>query len=102
MLGGPNLTEDFMMDRKTSGQNANGANGAGQPASPPEGIARKAGVPVKKGASDMAMYAAIAGKAPEIDPNAGTLLEEVEARPAHPWSPMVLSLYLREIYRQGI
>ena len=53
---------------------------------------------------DMAMYTAIVGKIPQIDPNAGGLFDEVDnrlARPQRPWSPMVMSLYLRQIYRQG-
>jgi hypothetical protein len=50
---------------------------------------------------DMALYAALVGKAPEIDP---TLAEPMKvakaARQENPWSPMVLSMYLREICRE--
>ena len=57
---------------------------------------------VKLSGGDMGMYAAIAGKTPQIDPKAGNFLVEVaETRPAHAWSPIVLSLYLRDIARQG-
>jgi len=52
----------------------------------------------------MAMYVAIVGKLPAIDPNAETSLDELEERPIRqerPWSPFVLSLYLRDMARQG-
>jgi hypothetical protein len=49
---------------------------------------------------DMAMYAALVGKAPEIDPTlANPMVAAVEARRENPWSPAVLSIYLREICR---
>jgi len=53
---------------------------------------------------NMALYAAILGKTPEIDPNAGSPLAPrptVETRPQRLWSPIVLSIYLRQAYRQG-
>jgi hypothetical protein len=51
---------------------------------------------------DLAMYAAIAGRPPKIDPNAGDLLDAPAPRSlAKPWSPIVLSIYLRGIARQG-
>ena len=58
---------------------------------------------VRIGGGDMGMYAAIAGRPPRIDPTAGDLLDPVETRPARgrAWSPMVLSIYLRDIARQG-
>lgn len=66
----------------------------------------RASVPMRLGGGDMAMYTAIAGKAPRIDPAAGDLLGPGETQPARvtrasSWSPMVLSLYLRDIARQG-
>ena len=52
----------------------------------------------------MAMYVAIMGKLPAIDPTVTTTLDEIEEAPSRrdrPWSPFVLSLHLREIARQG-
>jgi hypothetical protein len=50
---------------------------------------------------DMALYAALAGKEPEIDPSLATpKAVAVEARRENPWSPMVLSIYLRELCRE--
>jgi hypothetical protein len=61
--------------------------------------------------ADMAMYTAIMGRPPEIDPTAPDMLEaapapsaNAEMRPARStgaWSPIVLSIYLRDIARQG-
>jgi hypothetical protein len=49
----------------------------------------------------MAMYAAVAGKAPEIDPTLADPMKAVTvARRENPWSPIVLSLYLRQICRE--
>ena len=51
--------------------------------------------------ADMALYAALVGKTPEIDPAlADPMVAVAEARRKHPWSPMVLSLYLRQICRE--
>jgi hypothetical protein len=50
---------------------------------------------------DMAMYAALAGKMPQIDPMlADPVIAAGEARRENPWSPMVLSIYLREVCRE--
>jgi hypothetical protein len=52
----------------------------------------------------MAMYVAIVGRLPAIDPTVNTTLDEIEESPIRrdrPWSPIVLSLYLRDIARQG-
>ncbi|HSV14714.1 MAG TPA: hypothetical protein VLI90_10665 [Tepidisphaeraceae bacterium] len=54
------------------------------------------------GEQDMAMYAAIAGRPPQIDPNAADIMDAPEPRVmTRGWSPMVLSLYLRDVARQG-
>lgn len=52
---------------------------------------------------NMALYAAIVGKVPQIDPTAGPVLAPPapDLRPQRPWSPIVLSIYLREAYRQS-
>jgi hypothetical protein len=52
---------------------------------------------------EMAMYVAIVGRLPAIDPTVSTNLDEIEEHPRRdrPWSPIVLSLYLRDIARQG-
>jgi hypothetical protein len=51
--------------------------------------------------TDMVMYAAISGKAPEIDPSLADPMKAVTvARRENPWSPVVLSLYLRQICRE--
>ena len=51
--------------------------------------------------ADMALYAALVGKTPEIDPTlANPKTAAVEARRENPWSPSVLSVYLREICRE--
>jgi hypothetical protein len=51
--------------------------------------------------ADMALYAALAGKAPQIDPElAKPMVAATAARRENPWSPMVLSIYLREICRE--
>jgi hypothetical protein len=53
---------------------------------------------------EMAMYVAIVGKLPAIDPTVSTTLDEIDEHPSRrdrPWSPIVLSLYLRDIARQG-
>ena len=48
----------------------------------------------------MALYAALVGKTPEIDPTlANPMTAAVEARRENPWSPAVLSIYLRELCR---
>ena len=52
----------------------------------------------------MAMYVAIVGRLPAIDPTVCTSLDEIEDHPIRrdrPWSPFVLSIYLRDIARQG-
>ncbi len=50
---------------------------------------------------DMALYAALAGKEPRIDPTlANPMVRASTARKENPWSPAVLSLYLREICRE--
>ena len=50
---------------------------------------------------DMALYAALAGKIPEIDPTlAQPMKAATVARQENPWSPMVLSIYLRQICRE--
>jgi len=51
--------------------------------------------------ADMVLYAALAGKEPEIDPTlANPMTAASEARRENPWSPAVLSTYLREICRE--
>ena len=51
--------------------------------------------------ADMALYAALAGKTPEIAPTlANPVTAANEARREKPWSPHVLSIYLREIVRE--
>jgi hypothetical protein len=53
---------------------------------------------------EMAMYVAIMGRLPAIDPTVVTTMDEIEEQPLRqnrPWSPLVLSLYLRDIARQG-
>ncbi len=51
--------------------------------------------------ADMALYAALVGKTPVIDPTlANPMTAAVEARRENPWSPAVLSIYLREICRE--
>jgi len=51
--------------------------------------------------ADMALYAALAGKTPDIDPTlADPVTAASEARREKPWSPHVLSIYLREIVRE--
>ncbi len=51
--------------------------------------------------ADMALYAALAGKVPVIDPKlADPVVAATVARRQHPWSPQVLSIYLREICRE--
>ena len=51
--------------------------------------------------ADLAFYAALVGKTPEIDPTlANPLTAATDARREHPWSPMVLSMYLKEVYKQ--
>jgi hypothetical protein len=58
--------------------------------------------PATLGEQDMAMYAAIAGRPPQIDPNAADIMDAPEPRAmTRPWSPIVLSLYLRDFARQG-
>jgi len=50
--------------------------------------------------ADMALYAALVGKTPEIDPSlANPMVAATEARRENPWSPAVLSIYLRELCR---
>jgi hypothetical protein len=72
---------------------------ATEPATP----AAKPRQSVRLGVADMAMYVAIVGKAPEIgeaptEPKA----QLAEARRENPlWSPIVLSIYLKQIYRQS-
>jgi hypothetical protein len=52
-------------------------------------------------AADMVMYAALAGKPPEIDPTMNDPIKLAAAnRRDHPWSPIVLSIYLRQICRE--
>jgi hypothetical protein len=52
---------------------------------------------------DMALYAALAGKEPKIDPSLATpRAAAVEARRESPWSPVVLSVYLRELCREQV
>ena len=59
-------------------------------------------LPARKPASDMVMYAAIAGRAPEIDPTLPSRPHKLaEPRNEKAWSPIVLSIYLKQIYRQG-
>jgi hypothetical protein len=51
--------------------------------------------------ADMVMYAALAGKAPEIDPTMNDPIKLAAAnRRENPWSPVVLSIYLRQICRE--
>ena len=51
--------------------------------------------------TDLALYAALAGKLPEIDPTlADPVVAATHARRENPWSPAVLSIYLREICRE--
>jgi hypothetical protein len=51
--------------------------------------------------ADMALYAALAGKEPQIDPTlANPMVRATAARKENPWSPAVLSIYLREICRE--
>jgi hypothetical protein len=69
--------------------------------------------PRKQVDADMAMYTAIMGRPPEIDPTAPDMLEATPAPAASSeirsarnggggaWSPIVLSIYLRDIARQG-
>jgi hypothetical protein len=50
---------------------------------------------------DMALYAALVGKTPEIDPTlAHPKKAAIAARRENPWSPTVLSIYLKEICRE--
>jgi hypothetical protein len=59
---------------------------------------------IQEAGRSMAMYVAIVGRLPAIDPTVNTELDEIEETPIRrdrPWSPMVLSLYLRDIARQG-
>lgn len=52
---------------------------------------------------DMALYAALAGKEPKIDPSLATPRVAADvARRENPWSPMVLSIYLRELCRERV
>jgi hypothetical protein len=51
--------------------------------------------------ADMALYAALAGKTPQIDPSlANPMTMAITARRENPWSPAVLSTYLREVCRE--
>ena len=51
--------------------------------------------------TDLALYAALAGKLPEIDPTlADPVIAASRARRENPWSPTVLSIYLRQICRE--
>jgi hypothetical protein len=51
--------------------------------------------------ADMALYAALAGKTPKIDPTlANPMTVAIRARRENPWSPAVLSIYLREVCRE--
>ena len=46
------------------------------------------------------MYAALVGRPPQIDPTlADPLVAAATARRERPWSPVVLSLYLHQVYR---
>jgi len=57
--------------------------------------------PMERPVQHMAMYAAILGRLPEIDAAAPAPLEAAaDAVRERPWSPVVLSIYLREVYRQ--
>lgn len=50
--------------------------------------------------TDLAVYAALVGRPPEIDPTlADPLVAAANARRDRPWSPLVLSLYLHQVYR---
>lgn len=51
--------------------------------------------------ADLALYAALVGKPPEIDPAlADPMTAASHARRENPWSPTVLSIYLRQICRE--
>ena len=51
--------------------------------------------------ADMALYAALAGKVPQIDPKlASPIIAASHARRENPWSPAILSIYLREVCRE--
>jgi hypothetical protein len=51
--------------------------------------------------ADLVLYAALVGKTPEIAPElADPLMAATLARRDNPWSPMVLSIYLRQVCRQ--
>jgi hypothetical protein len=51
--------------------------------------------------ADLAIHAALLGRTPEIDPTlADPMVAASEARRDKPWSPMVLSIYLRQVARQ--
>jgi len=81
------LSSDAAPSESVSGNNSLGAKGH---------------LRIPLGVADMAMYAAIVGKVPEIDPNAPAPMELAShAVRENPWSPIVLSIYLREIYRQS-
>lgn len=58
--------------------------------------------PMDKPAAQMVMYAAITGRVPQIDPSLPAPLEVATlAVRERPWSPVVLSTYLREVVRQS-
>ncbi len=58
--------------------------------------------PVSGEEANMALYAAIVGRRPEIDPTAGdALAPPPPPRPQRSWSPILLSIYLRDAYRNG-
>jgi hypothetical protein len=53
--------------------------------------------------ADLVVYAALVGKTPEIDPSlADPMTAAAEARRENPWSPAVLSNYLREVCREKV
>jgi hypothetical protein len=60
-------------------------------------------VTLQNAAVNLAMYAAIVGKVPQIDPEAPDVLSPAGPAPRlqRPWSPVVLSIYLRDAYRQS-
>ncbi len=69
---------------------------AAESKSPPTAARHRLQIP-----ADMAFYAALAGKTPQIDPAlADPLVAATEARREHPWSPMLLSIYLRQVCKQ--
>jgi hypothetical protein len=104
------MENTHVMSARTSidpaGSNNNNAKGSSSQSK------RVAPPPRNQVDADMAMYTAIMGRPPEIDPTAPDMLDAAPAPTASAemrsarngggaWSPIVLSIYLRDIARQG-